>query len=236
MIKDNIARLKDDISLICQRLGRNPAEVKLVCVSKTASAEMIFQALQCGITDIGENRVQDAEQKFLKLAGLLKKSAKNYDIKYHMVGHLQTNKVKSALKFFDLIQSVDSLRVAQEINKNAEKLKRSAEVLIEVNTSVEESKFGIKPEEALQLTAEIAKLKMVRINGLMTVGEESEDSEVIRKCFKKLSLLKEKIAQEIDLPNVQMKYLSMGMTSDYRIALEEGSNMLRIGRLIFANA
>lgn len=226
MIKHNIAKIKEDISLICQRLGRNPSEIKLVCVTKTATAEMILEALQNGITDIGENKVKEAEEKFSKLKEL-------YPVKFHMVGHLQANKVKKALEIFDLIQSVDNLHLAQVLEKEAGKLNKTAEVLIEVNTSNEPQKFGVKPEEALSLIGKIAELNRIRIQGLMTVAKESEDSEEIRNCFKKLRLLKDEISQEFNLPNVQMKYLSMGMTNDYKIALEEGSNMLRIGRAIF---
>lgn len=233
MIKDNISQIKDDISLICRGLSKNPSEIKLVCVTKAATPEMILEALQSGITDIGENRVQDAQKKFLKLQELIEESGNNYSVKRHLVGHLQTNKAKTALSTFDLIHSLDSLHLAKEIEKQAENLNKKVDCLVEVNTSCEASKFGVKPEETLDLIGEISKLKRINILGLMTIAPESEDSEEIRPCFRDLRLLKEKILREIKSSNVQMKYLSMGMTNDYKIALEEGSNMLRIGRAIF---
>ncbi len=233
MIENNIARIRDGISLICQGLRKNPSQIKLICVTKSASPEMIYAALQSGITDIGENRVQDAEKKFIAVKQLIKGSLNNFLVKYHMVGHLQTNKVKLALTLFDLIQSVDSLRLAREIDRELEKLNKTADILLQVNTSQEASKFGVNPDKTIDLIAEISKFKRIRIKGLMTIASESEDAGEIRGCFRELRMLKEKISQEFNLPNVQMQYISMGMTNDYGIALEEGSNMLRIGRAIF---
>jgi pyridoxal phosphate enzyme (YggS family) len=233
MIKDNIARIKEDISLICRKLGRNPKDIKLVGITKAATPEMVFEAAQNGITDIGENRVQEAEKKFQDLKRSISNSNQNFSVRYHMVGHLQTNKVKSALRIFDLIQSVDSLRLAKEVSRQAEALNKIVDCLIEVNTSREATKFGVKPQDALDLIKEISMLKRIQIKGLMTIASESNDETEIRPCFRKLSLLKENISKEFKQPNVQMQYLSMGMTNDYKIALEEGSNMLRIGRAIF---
>ncbi len=235
MIKDNIRHIQDDISLICRRLGKNPSDITLVCVSKTATPEKILEVIQNGITDIGENKVRDATTKFLKLQHLIKNSSQDFSVKYHMVGHLQRNKVKSALTIFDMIQSVDSLRLAQEIENHAENLNKTVDCLIEVKTSSEASKFGVKPEEALELIENVSGLKRIRIKGLMTIAPESESPEDARPYFRKLRQLSEGITQKFNSSNVQMKYLSMGMTNDYKVALEEGSNMLRIGRAIFAN-
>ncbi len=233
MIKDNIARIKDDISLICSRLGINSQDIILLCVTKAASPEMVFAALENGITEIAENRVQDAENKFSALKQIIKNSQRNFPVRYHMIGHLQSNKVKKAVSIFDLIQSVDSLNLAKEIEKQAQLQNRIVDCLIEVKTSSEATKFGVSPEETLKLIEEISKLTRIKIKGLMTIAPETNDSDEIRNCFRKLRNLKERISQGFNAPNIEMKYLSMGMTNDYKIALEEGSNMLRIGRAIF---
>lgn len=236
MIKDNIARIKDDISLVCSRLGINPQDIILLCVTKTATPEMVFEALENGITEIAENRVVDAENKFSALKQIIKNSQRNFPVKYHMIGHLQSNKVKKAVSIFDLIQSMDSLHLAKEIEKQAQAQNKTADCLIEVKASSEATKFGVSPEETLQFIEEISKLKSIHISGLMTIAAETSESEEIRNSFRKLRKLKETISQEFNSPNISMKYLSMGMTNDYKIALEEGSNMLRIGRAIFKNS
>jgi PLP dependent protein len=226
MIKDNIQRLRQEIFSVCRHIGRKPEKITLVAVTKTASLDQIREAVDCGITDIAENRIQEAKEKY----PLLKDSP---DLRFHLVGHLQTNKIKPALELFDLIHSVDSLRLAQQIEVAAAKSNQAVEALIEVNVSGEETKFGIKPEEAADLLASIGKLKYLRVKGLMTIAPLAGSPDQIRSCFRNLRLLKEKVEKQISLPNVEMKYLSMGMTDDYRVALEEGSNMLRIGRAIF---
>ncbi len=227
MIPSQIQHLKDNIASVCQRLGRNPQEVTIVAVTKFAPVELIEQALACGVTHIGENRVQEGEKKYL---GLSQKS-----IVKHMIGHLQTNKVKDALNVFDVIQSVDSLKLALAIQKEAALLKRRVEIFVQVNTSQEEQKFGVNEKDAIPLVKEISKLDNIFISGLMTIGPLSEDEIAIRGCFQRLRALRDSIQNDFShLQNVSMKFLSMGMTNDYPIALEEGANMLRIGRAIFA--
>jgi hypothetical protein len=235
MIKDNIARVKEIIRLACKRVSRSVEEITLVCITKGIETDKIIEVVNCGITDIGENRVQEAFSKYLEIKQLSEKFDKLSRIKWHMVGHLQTNKVAKALDMFDMIQSVDSLRLAERINSEAEKNKSIVDVLIEVNTSGEASKFGIKEKDAFSLTEAISKFKNIRILGLMTIGPFTSDKARIRQAFRNLRQLKEKLTKEISFSNLEMRYLSMGMTNDYVIAIEEGSNMIRLGRAIFHN-
>ena len=229
MIKERILALQNKIEQICQRVNRDPKEIILVGVTKYTTVENIKEAVACGITHIGENKVQDAKQKFALLDDASVKFTK------HMIGHLQTNKVKMALQTFDVIQSVDSLKLAKEIEKHAEQLARDVDIFLEINCSGEEQKFGIPKSEALPLVEEILKLKRINIRGLMTMAPFVEDSEIIRQCFRDLKVLGDEIAQRFKGESqVQMNHLSMGMTQDYEIALEEGANMLRIGSAIFA--
>ncbi|MFA5059003.1 MAG: YggS family pyridoxal phosphate-dependent enzyme [Candidatus Omnitrophota bacterium] len=231
MISENIAHLRDDISLLCHKLGRNPQEITLVVVTKFASIDQINEACAYGITDIAENKVQEAENKFAHLKGAHPSPVR------HMIGHLQTNKVKDALRVFDIIQSVDSLKLAQSIDQEAKKLNRPAGVLVQINTSGEAQKFGFSNEEAFDAVEKISVLNNLRILGLMTMAPLTQDEEIIRNSFRQLRQFRDRIKSELSgCKNVEMKYLSMGMTSDYRIAIEEGSNMVRIGRAIFKEA
>ena len=233
MIKDNIARVREKIEITCKKVSKSAKDIELVCITKGQDIKSTIEAIDCGITDIGENRVQEASSKYLKLNELRNKSAKLPKIKWHMVGHLQTNKVKKAVEIFDMIQSVDSLRLAAEIDSQAEKIKKIVDILVEVNTSLDKSKFGIKTEEVFSLIEEISDLRNIQLLGLMTIGPLTSDESKIRQCFRSLRELKEKINKKLSFANVNMKYLSMGMTDDYTIAIEEGSNMLRLGRAIF---
>jgi len=225
MIEDNISEILGKISAICQRIGRDPSEITLVGVTKYADISQINEAVKFGLRDVGENKVQEAHKKFALL--------KDPDMKItrHMIGHLQTNKIKRALDCFDLIQSVDSLKLATALDAQAGGQNKNINILLQVNTAGEEQKFGCEPSEAIAFVCEIFKLKHVRLRGLMTIAPLVEDKDIIRQCFKDLRLLRDQINKKFQ---VQLKYLSMGMTDDYDIALEEGSNMVRIGRAIFA--
>ena len=229
-IQQNISRVHEEISKICQRIGRDPKDITLVAVTKFAPIEAIQEAVNFGVIDIAENKVQEGQQKYPSV----KPSPSKGSLKRHLIGHLQTNKVKDALKVFDLIQSVDSLKLAQEIEKQTQKLNRSADILVQVNISEEEQKFGADQSEALRLIEEILQLKNIQIQGLMTMAPFTEDQQMIRDCFRGLRELKNQVKEKFQgHPNLQMKFLSMGMSGDYAIALEEGSNMLRIGSAIF---
>lgn len=228
MVQEKVQQIQKNISNICQRLGRNPKEITLIGVTKFAPVEKIEDAISAGVAHIAENKVQEAQKKFPQLKHIFP------NLTCHMIGHLQTNKVKDAILVCDMIQSVDSLKLAQEIEKQANKLDRHVDVLIQVKTSDEEEKYGIDPENTLPLIEEVSKLKRVRIQGLMTMAPFTEDKKIVRACFRELKEIRAKAVDAFrTFPNVQFKYLSMGMTDDYEIALEEGSNMVRVGRAIF---
>lgn len=217
---DNIKRVLDRIREAEKRYGREVGDVTLVAITKTRSADVVAEAVRAGIFNIGENRVQEAAQKFSEV---------DIDFKRHLVGHLQTNKVKKALEIFDVIHSIDSLKLASKIASLGGNEK---ELLLEVNSSEEESKFGVKPDAAIEMLEEITETTGLTINGLMTVGPMSDDENVIRPAFKKLKYLFDRAASS-NIRGVNMNYLSMGMTNDFEIAIEEGSNMVRIGRALF---
>ena len=217
---DNIKRVLDRIREAEKRYGREVGDVTLVAITKTRSSDVVAEAVRAGLFDIGENRVQEAEQKFSEV---------DIDFRRHLVGHLQTNKVKKALEIFDVIHSIDSLKLASKIASLGANEK---ELLLEVNSSEEESKFGVTPDAAIEMLEEITETTGLTINGLMTVGPMSDDENVIRSAFKKLKSLFDRAASS-NIRGVNLNYLSMGMTNDFEIAIEEGSNMVRIGRALF---
>jgi len=228
MISKRIPEIFANIERICHKNHRDPQEITLIGVTKYVGAAQMQEAIQAGISEIGENRVQDAKQKFSTL------EANGLIFKRHMIGHLQTNKVKGAVRLFDMIQSVDSVKVAKEIEKQAAAIDKVMDVLIQVNSSKEPQKSGIEPEQALELVKEISGLEHLRLQGLMTIGLFTDEKEKIEGCFHLTKDLFDRIKQEfLGSERVEMKYLSMGMTQDYEIALECGANMVRIGSAIF---
>lgn len=223
MIRENLEYVRRNIEEACRRGGRRPEEVTLITVSKTHPVPMLKEAYEAGARDFGENKVQELVNKLPQLPE---------DIKWHMIGHLQRNKVKYIIGKTKLIHSVDSLRLAEEINNEAVKRGITADILIEVNVAEEESKFGVTVQEMPMLIEEIAKLPGVRIKGLMTIAPYTENPEENRIFFKKLKQLSVDItAKNID--NVSMDVLSMGMTGDYIVAVEEGATCVRVGTGIF---
>ncbi len=220
---ENLKRLEERIESAAINSGRKREDITLVAVTKNVEPEKVNLAIDAGIKIIGENRIQEAEEKFKFITK---------DVEKHLVGHLQTNKVKKALELFDLIQSVDSLHLAQEISKRAKEKEKSAEVLIEVNTSDEPSKYGVKPEEVSGVVEEVSNLENIKIKGLMTVGLFTDELDKVRPCFVKLRNIFESL-KNLRKENVEMKYLSMGMSSDFEMAIEEGANMIRVGTAIF---
>lgn len=219
-INSNLASIKQRISEAAQGAGRSAEDVKLIAVTKTVPVELIEEAIQAGITDIGENKVQEAEAKAEVFSSVTR----------HMIGHLQRNKVRQALGIFDIIQSVDSERLAAEIEAKAKA--KVVLILIEVKTSDEAAKYGVPADATIEFVKKIAGLKHLKIQGLMTMAPWFDDPEKARPYFKTLRELRDKIV-ELKIPNVEMKYLSMGMTDDFEVAIQEGSNMVRIGRAIF---
>jgi len=222
-IEENIKDIRSCIERSAEKSSRRAKEIKLVVVTKTVEIDRINEAIRGGIDIIGENRIQEAEAKFNQLTERVEK---------HLVGHLQTNKAKKATELFDLIQSVDSVRVAEAISRKALEKGRVMDVLVEVNTSGEATKFGVEPDRVLSLIETISKLEGIKIKGLMTIGLFSDNAEDTRPCFRKLKTLFEEI-KSANIPNIEMRYLSMGMTSDFEVAIEEGSNMVRVGTGIF---
>lgn len=222
-IDDNLKRVRERIAIAAEESGRSHEEIHLVVVTKTVAVEAIQEVISCGVTVIGESRVQEAWAKYPHVRG---------SISWHLVGHLQRNKVKKALQIFDLIHSLDSLRLAEEISRRSQELQRQTDVLVQVNTSGEDSKFGLAPQEAIPFLESLAPLEGIRALGLMTIGAFVPDPEQVRPCFIKLRGIFEQ-AKGLRIPNVEMRFLSMGMTHDFPEAIREGANMVRIGTAIF---
>ena len=222
-VTENVERLRARIDKACGKVSRTIDDITIVGVTKTVEPLRIQQAVDAGITTLGENRVQEAATKIEEVRG---------EITWHMVGHLQRNKVKKAVTMFDMVQSVDSLSLAQEIDKRSREAGKVMDVLVEVHTSSEETKYGVAPEKAIDLVGEISQLKNIAVKGLMTIGTFTDDEGLVRYCFKTLRELGEQVSAS-GIPHAEIKYLSMGMTSDYELAIEEGSNMVRIGTAIF---
>jgi len=219
-IVDNIRRTLDRVRAAEQHSGRKAEEVRVVGITKTFGSDVIRDAVSEGITEIGESRVQEAAWKFSEAGGGYRK---------HLVGHLQTNKVKKALELFDVIHSVDSLKLASKI---ADQGVRGKELLLEVNTSGEKTKFGVEPERTIDTLWEISKTMGLNIDGLMTIGPHTDDENEIRSAFKKLKQLYDRVSNS-GIDGIEMKSLSMGMTNDFEIAIEEGATIIRIGRALF---
>jgi pyridoxal phosphate enzyme (YggS family) len=223
MIAENLAVLRQKIVETCRKSGRNPEEVKLIAVSKYFGIDAIIEAKNCGLTDFGENRAQELTLKFEKLGN---------DVTWHFIGTLQKNKVKYAVNAAELIHSVDSLELVEEINKRAEKIGKIQKILLEVKTSEEETKSGLETEtEILNLVSRCSELKNLGLKGLMTMAPLTDDTNIIRKSFRDLRNLKDRINNK----GFNLTELSMGMTSDFEIAIEEGATMLRIGSAIFGD-
>ncbi|MBL7151525.1 MAG: YggS family pyridoxal phosphate-dependent enzyme [Candidatus Omnitrophica bacterium] len=230
MLSDNILRLKGQISSVCSKLKRDPASVIIVAVSKNRTITKIKEAVASGIRDIGENRVQEAALKYKELANL--RTYERITPKWHMVGHLQRNKVKEAVRIFDLIHSVDSARLALEIDRQATVINKIQDILVEVKTYPEEPKFGLKADEAIEVIKKISQLKNLNLKGLMTIAPIVAAPEDARPYFRMLRELQSKI-NKLGIINYGLQTLSMGMTDDFEVAIEEGSTMVRLGRAIF---
>ena len=222
-IKENIENINAKIEAACQRSGRKREEVLFLVVSKTIDVPRIKEAVACGMTSLGENKVQEIMDKYEPMGE---------GIKWHLIGHLQTNKVKYIIDKVELIHSVESIKLAEEISKRAVAKGVTANILLEENVAGEESKFGIKPEECEQMVREISVMPNIVIKGLMTVAPAVENEEENRKYFRQMKqLLVDINSKKID--NVNMTELSMGMTGDYEVAIEEGATIVRIGTGVF---
>jgi len=213
MIVDNVKRLRREI----------PDYVTIVAASKTRTASEILELLDSGLRDVGENYVQEAQEKFEVIGS---------KARWHCIGHLQRNKVKKAVEIFDLIQTVDSLKLAEEIDKRCAFINRRMPIMIEVNSGREEKKAGVFPENAFELIESISSFENISVVGLMTMGPLTDDQEEIRPYLRLTRELFEEISMQ-KIERVQMRYLSMGMSGSYKVAIEEGSNMVRLGTIIF---
>jgi len=236
-ISERIERLKDAIDAACSRVGRDPSEVKLVVVTKSAEIDAIKEVIRLGFTELGENRVQRLKRVSAELADFLASensgSAATKKINWHMIGHLQRNKVRAVLDIASLIHSVDTLRLAEEINSSAAKLNVRPRVLLQVNTSREPQKYGVPVGAAIHMAEQIETLPNLRFAGLMTMAPLTHNKDVVRACFVRArELFVEMQGEKIVGP--QFTELSMGMSSDYEVAIEEGATILRIGSAIFA--
>lgn len=223
-ISENIQRLQDRIHRACQRSGRAAQDVRLVAVSKTQPAEAIRQAYGAGLREFGENRVQEAAAKLRELDGL--------DAVWHLIGHLQSNKAKHACRLFDWIQSVDSLHLADKIDREASVLCRKMPVLIEVHLGEEASKFGVEEDDLVRMAEGMAAMPSLELRGLMTLPPFFDDPQAVRPFFRRLRELSGRIDAR-GLPGVHMRELSMGMSHDFEIAIDEGATIIRVGTAIF---
>ncbi len=224
----NLQDIRSRIEAACTRAGRGPESIKLVLSTKYVDASVIRLLYGLGVSDMGENRVQDTQRKQELLSDL--------PIRWHMFGHLQRNKVKKALNFFELIHSVESPALAEEIDKTCRGTGKTTKILVEVNVSGEPQKYGLRPEDAVPFLEKISSLQGLQVLGLMTMTPlmdiDNVDTELCRGIFRGLRQLSEDIEKK-GIENIEMKYLSMGMTQDFEIAVEEGSNLLRIGSAVF---
>ena len=223
MVAENLAQVQKNIEESCRKINRDPGEVMLIAVSKTKPVEMLKEAYDAGARVFGENKVQEIVDKYDQMPS---------DVKWHMIGHLQRNKVKYIVDKVAMIHSVDSFRLAETIEKEAAKKDVIVPILIEVNVAQEESKFGLKPEEVLPFIEKIAGFSHIQIKGLMTIAPYVENAEENRRIFRELKKLSVDIAAK-NINNVIMSVLSMGMTGDYMVAVQEGATMVRVGTGIF---
>jgi PLP dependent protein len=214
-IQTNIEHVRSRIAVACAASGRDPADVKLIAVSKNFASSAVRLAFECGLTDFGENRIQEAIPKYRELSDIRPR------LQLHFIGHLQTNKAKEAAAACDVIHSVDSLHLAETLDRNA---LRRFPVLVQVNVSGEESKYGFSPDEADNAVKSICALANIEVVGLMTIAPMVDNAESVRTCFARLREMNNKFG---------FRELSMGMTDDYEVAIEEGATMVRIGRAVF---
>ena len=233
-IKDNVKNVREQIAAAAKKSGREESDILLVAVTKTRSAEEIVEAIKCGVVYLGENKVQEITAKFEPVVELLGDASVLPDVKWHMIGHLQSNKVKYIIDKVDMIESIDSIKLAVEVDRRAKSIGRTVDVLIQVNAAEEESKFGITIDETIPLIERVLdSCENISIKGLMSIAPIAEDPNDIRQYFSQVKVLFDKIATDMSAKNLEMKFLSMGMTHDFETAIEEGSNLVRIGTGIF---
>ncbi len=220
-VKENLDAVLERMERAALSVGREPADVSLVAVTKTVEPDRIVEAVEAGVRYLGENRVQEAKAKIEELGRIAE---------WHLIGTLQRNKAKYAVKLFDMIQSVDSLPLALELEKRAAQMERRVDLLLEVKTSLEVSKHGVLPQDLERLVAEVLSMEHLRFRGLMTIAPYAKDPELARPAFRLLRELKERLEDSLD---VLVEHLSMGMSGDFEVAVQEGATMVRVGTAIF---
>ncbi|MFO7713082.1 YggS family pyridoxal phosphate-dependent enzyme [Desulfosarcina sp.] len=223
-MKQNLERIKQRIAAAAIACGRDPATIRLVAVSKTVDASRVAEAIDAGADILGENYIQEARKKFSALGGR--------PVQWHFIGHLQSNKAKYAVQMFDLIHSLDSIKLAEALDKAAQKINKVQNLLVQVNISREETKSGIETANVIDLIAQVSQLENVRVKGLMTMPPFFNAPEQARPFFQRLARLRERIVEH-RIPGVSMEELSMGMTGDFEVAIAEGATLVRIGTAIF---
>ncbi len=225
-MQDRIKKIRNRIKEAALSCGRDPSTMRLVAVSKTVSSKNVKAAVEAGVFIFGENYIQEAMQKIDKIA--------DSRLSWHFIGHLQSNKAKYVVRYFDLIHSVDTLKLAKEINRQAKKLDKIQKILVQVNIAMEATKSGVATKDTISLIKDISKLENLSVKGLMTMPPFFNQPEKVRPYFKTLSQLQHQIRQE-SIENIEMKELSMGMTGDFEVAIEEGATLVRIGTAIFGD-
>lgn len=223
-MENRIHIVKERIKKAALSCGRSPEDIKLIAVSKTKPVDVVRQAINAGLTVFGENYIQESREKIETIS--------SSNLSWHFIGHLQSNKAKYAVKLFDLIHTVDSLKLAKELNKQAEKINKVQDILIQVNTGMEISKSGIEEKDAMDLARSISGLKNIKVKGLMTIPPFFDAPDKVQPFFKDLCNLRDRIRKE-NIPDIQMDELSMGMTGDFEAAIQEGATFIRVGTAIF---
>jgi pyridoxal phosphate enzyme (YggS family) len=223
-LKQRLEQVRQRIRQAAESSNRDADSVRLVAVSKTVTADIVREAIEAGVTILGENYVQEARDKFNALV--------QYPVSWHFIGHLQSNKAKYAVRLFDLIHSVDSLKLARELDKQAAKVDKIQQILVQVNISGEDTKSGISADEAPRLIAEIGRLKNIAVKGLMTMPPYFYQPQKVQPFFAALRNLRDQMREQ-SLPNVSLDELSMGMTGDFEVAIKEGATLVRLGTAIF---
>jgi len=225
LVEENLKIVRQQMELACQASGRKLEDVKLLLATKTVTLEKLRMAMQAGETLFGENKAQELRDKF----PLMQQYSQ---VEWHFIGHLQTNKVKDVVKYVTLIHSVDRLKLGHALHRQLVKENKTMDILVQINTSYEESKFGVSPESALELVEQLSQFETLNIKGLMTIGKLNATNEETRHCFRLLKSIQAQI-QERSFPRVEMDVLSMGMSGDFKVAIEEGATIIRVGTKVF---
>lgn len=225
LVEENLNTVRQQMELACQASGRKTKDVKLLLATKTVPLEKLQIAIQAGETLFGENKAQELRDKF----PLMQQSNQ---VEWHFIGHLQTNKVKDVVKYVTLIHSVDRLKLGQALDHQLVKENKTMDILVQINTSYEESKFGASPETALELVEQLSQFETLNVKGLMTIGKLNATNDETRHCFRLLKSLQTQI-REKKFPRVEMDILSMGMSGDFKVAIEEGATIIRVGTSVF---